>query len=318
MLVVVLLQFVCALAHASQGGNFMVAVDDVDGVIEDKLVLWAVVPGSVSQSFPLLDDGLNGDRLAGDGLFTGMVNELPAIPIHLSLQTESGYIWREPDFLYSGDLEYPALRLSFEGGVVTGELSADRPPEDLSEGETGSAKRFWIEVIGSFLVALLGLMGLKESVSRIRRRREAKQMKVDRGDHWALSQGLPVLRDGLQIWQSTVSGLELRKRILSQSELCGTLFWLPSGGIDGLESSQVTVWTGDRPSIGEIIYWRDCQFDPAFAGPLIIEGLDGVRSGGLSEIEWLVDLSEMTEGPVVVIIPEGELPPIAGLVQHRV
>lgn len=321
MSVVVLLQFVFALAHASpggQGGNFMVAVDDVDGVIGDKLVLWAVVPGSLSQSFPLLDDGLNGDRLAGDGLFTGMVNELPAIPIHLSLQTEAGYIWRKPGFLYSGDLEYPALRLSFEGGVVTGELSADLPPDDLSEGEIDSAERFWIEAIGSFLVALLGLMGLKESVSRIRHWREARQIKAVRGDHWALSQGLPVLRDGLQIWQCTGAGLELRKRILSQSELCGTLFWLPSGGIDGLESDQVTVWTGDRPSIGELIYWRDSQFDPAFAGPVIIEGTDCVRSGGLSEIEWLVDLSEMTEGPVVVIIPEGELPPIAGLVQHRV
>jgi hypothetical protein len=310
-----------ALTHAApggQGGNFMVAVDDVDGVIGDKLVLWAVVPGTLSKSFPLLDDGLNGDRLAGDGLYTGLVNELPAIPIHLSLQTEEGYIWREPEFLYSGDLEYPALRLSFEEGVVTGELSADRPPDDLSEGEIDSGNRFWIEVVGSFLAALFGLIGLKESVSRTRHWRKVRQIKADRGDHWALSQGLPVLRDGLQVWQSTSTGLALRERILSQSQVGGPLFWLPSGGTDGLDSDQVTLWTGDRPSIGEIIYWRDSQFDPAYAGPVFIEGFDRVHSGDLSATEWVVDLLEMTKGPVVLIIPEGELPPIAGLVQHRV
>jgi hypothetical protein len=322
MPVLVLLQIAFALAHAStggQGGNFMVALDDVDGVLGERSpVLWALVPGSVSLSFVLLDDGLNGDRLAGDGLFTGMVNELPQVPVHLSLQTAAGDIWRQQDFLFSGDLQYPALRLRFKDGVVSGELRAEVPPENLKEIENISPGRFWIGAIVSFLVGFLGLNGAKVAVSKIRSRRVARQVQAERGDKWPLSQGLPVLRDGLQIWERTGASLELRKRILSHTEVCRTVFWLPVDGVEGLGADQVSVWVGEPPSIGEIMHWRDLAFDRARVGPVFIEGLVSVRSGDLTEAEWLTDLSEMAKGPVVLIISEGELPPIVGLAQHRV
>jgi hypothetical protein len=327
MLLHFLLQIGLHSAHGSngaQGHNFLVVLKDVDRVLANQSpVIWALAPGSASLQFPLLDNGLSGDRAADDGHFTGMVNELPSKEVQLSLQSASGEIWRDPDFSLPVDLLYPALRLKLEKGVVSGGLVSDVPSEDdsLSRGVGRKQQSTWIFskmlkilsvlVGGSVLSVLVGgsvvLFGIIFGLSEDRRWRKNRAFRAERGQEWPLGQDLPLLRDGLQIWVFRSNPQELRTRILLGAQDIGGLFWLPQNDSEGLSPGVVKVWEGDSPAgVGEVMAWRNAGFDPAQAGPLFIEGLDGLQTGALTWEEWLLDCGEMAQGPVVILMPQGE------------
>jgi hypothetical protein len=317
--------FLIPAASSEAGHNFLVVFDDVDGALAGQTpVLWALIPGETSLQFSLLDSGLNADPVGESGKFTGMVNELPPVEVQLSLQTDEGEIWRDSNFLVSADLSYPALRLRLEKGRMSGGLVSDPSPGELLARRISSLKSSepespkWFKLFLAFVSGVLVLRIRFFLFSKDRRWRIVRSVRLARGHSWSLGQGLPVLHDGLQLWVFSDSTRDVRARIQKATQDLGQVFWLPFQGADGLSPDGVRVWSGATPTGGELIGWRDADFDPTQPGPLFVEGLQGVRRGELSVEEWLFDLSEMTSGPVVLLIPQGEPLPKGALDLHQV
>ena len=327
-----LLQTVLA-SEGEYGRNFMLSLQDVDGVLAGQTpTLWVLTPDSVSLQFPLTDDGIDADQVEGNGLFSGTVNELPDPPMRLVLQNGDEELWRKEHFVLPGDLEYPALRLVFEQGEVTGGLQADLSPDALRALEAAGAAppsmssdfpgppfdeadlrggSPWGRIVLGFFGGLISLIGGRKLVQYFRvhrpRFRNVKKALAQRGSEWDLGAEFPVLRDGLQIWSSGVEARVLRERICRATEPHGCLFWVSPGGHEGLSDGAVR-WRKEAPSAGEAIYWRGRLFPPSLAGPLFIEGLEALHSGELQDAELLQDLSEMAWGPIVLLSRPGQLP----------
>jgi hypothetical protein len=329
MLTQLLLQAALA-SGGGQGQHFIVSLEDVDQVLSGQTpTLWVLSPGEPSLKFALLDNGLGGDQVAEDGRFSGTVNELPPPPVRLVLQNGGAELWRAEDFRLTADVEYPALRLRLEAGEVTGGLKADLSQEALHALEAEGAPppvigppsfdEFarsqslpWVSLVFTFL-GCVGLLVLLNGIFSFRfkinsRRWAIRRGRTQRGNEWALGEGLPTLQDGFQIWSSEQGGPELRRRILRGTQSCGTLFWVSPDGGEGFAQADVRCWSKASPSLGEALHWRKGLYDPFKPGPLFIEGLHSLYRGELDDRDLLEDLREMAKGPVVLLIGKRLLP----------
>ena len=119
--------------------DFMIAFDDRDeGLAEDPPSLWVIPIDGVSLEYPLSDLGESGDAVAGDHAYAAVVNDLPETKVLLVLQNSEQELWRQADFLVPAEMDYPALRLHMENGVVSGTLQDDPSPEERQEQESAA------------------------------------------------------------------------------------------------------------------------------------------------------------------------------------
>ncbi|MEC7240961.1 MAG: choice-of-anchor X domain-containing protein [Myxococcota bacterium] len=321
MLVAMWLGFGIAAALAGPGNfgkNFTVSFEDMDGLFEQQAPrLWVVAPEGAPVEVSLRDDGGQGDAEAGDSVYSGTVGELPDAQVVVYVDGPSGEIWRQDPFFVPADMQYPALRLKLENGVVEGGLKADLSPEEQrvvdreghpvgNTGEGGlrgalqdSQQRISLLIL-ILLVAAPALMLWRERRARGRMAQERAMLSAA---DLVLGIDLPHLQAGLQVWTSAESFESLRNRLAVVPDRNCEIFWLsvqPSAepGFSGLHT-----WTGPKLELVQALRWRlavgSTETPP---GPLFIEGLEALYLGyGERTSQW-IDLQSLAQDCPVVIL----------------
>jgi len=304
------------------GRNFVVSFKDVEQEVSARAPVLRVQSenGLFSLSVTLLDDGQNPDEMAGDGVYSGTVSELPNPPMRVLMESSVGEVlWEDGNFVVPGGMDRPALRLVMKAGAVTGALEGHQSSRDAT-------KSAWLEDVTppkdrSWLWALIGLLGglvLLVAADRLvghwsvrtrwNRMRERWLSRPQRGSVWQLGEGLPEFRDGLQVWVSEDSWGDLRSRLVPAKHGLGAVFWVPKdAGGEGLDAS-ILMWEKSPPSAGEVLSWRNRLHFGVDASPVFIESLDALYHGDFQRLDTLEDLAEMANGPVILLSRKADLP----------
>ena len=316
------------------GKNFTVSfVDKDDAFGQATPSLWIVSPGVESVQVVLRDDGGAGDAEAGDSVYSGTVNELPAAEVLVVLEGPEGELWRRAGFSIPADMSYPALRLTLRDGLVEGGVQADLSPEEQraldlqgqapNRGVGGDLQSLLqdeqqrISLLVLLMVVFvppLAFWAVARKQGRERSPLEALAYSLGSKksahprisvDEIVLGGGLPDLELGLQVWGAGVSFETLRRQLASETSRNCDLFWLPARRSFGHELPGIHTWGGSKPELAEALHWRKRAQGKMPAGPLFIEGMDALYTGyGCKKSLWLDLQSLARDCPVVILWQE--------------